>query len=186
MQIANLIGNYTMAEADILRKSMSKKIVEAMDRERPKFLVGAKNNRVSEAKALEIWKQMEDFAKYGFNKSHSTAYGIVSFQTAYLKAHYPAEFMAALLSCEKDNRDKIIKHINGCRERGIRILPRILMNHLVISTYWVTMSVSVWRPSSTSGQGPWRPSSKPASQGGPMPLSTISASGWICEESTNV
>ena len=123
MQIANLIGNYTMAEADILRKSMSKKIVEAMDRERPKFLVGAKNNRLSEAKALEIWKQMEDFAKYGFNKSHSTAYGIVSFQTAYLKAHYPAEFMAALLSCEKDNRDKIIKHINGCRERGIRILP---------------------------------------------------------------
>lgn len=123
MQIANLIGNYTMAEADNLRKSMSKKITEVMDKERPKFLAGAKHNRHPEAKAFKIWEQMETFAKYGFNKSHSTAYSMISYQTAYLKAHYPPEFMAALLTSEKDNRDKIIKHINGCKERGISVLP---------------------------------------------------------------
>lgn len=123
MQIANLIGNYTMAEADNLRKSMSKKITEAMDKERPKFLSGAKHNHHNEAKAQKIWEQMETFAKYGFNKSHSTAYAMISYQTAYLKAHFPAEFMAALLTSEKDNRDKIIKYINGCKERGINVLP---------------------------------------------------------------
>ena len=123
MQIANLIGNYTMAEADNLRKSMSKKITEVMDKERPKFLEGAKHRKHPEAKALKIWEQMETFAKYGFNKSHSTAYAMISYQTAYLKAHYPAEFMAALLTSEKDNRDKIIKHINGCKDKGINVLP---------------------------------------------------------------
>ena len=123
MQIANLIGNYSMAEADNLRKSMSKKITEVMDKERPKFLGGAKHNRHPEDKALKIWEQMETFAKYGFNKSHSTAYAMISYQTAYLKAHYPAAFMAALLTSEKDNRDKIIKYINGCKERGINVLP---------------------------------------------------------------
>ena len=123
MQIATVIGNYSMAEADNLRKSMSKKVKEVMDKERPKFLAGAKDNRHPEDKALNIWEQMETFAKYGFNKSHSTAYAMVTYQTAYLKAHYPAEFMAALLTSEKDNRDKIIKHINGCKERGISVLP---------------------------------------------------------------
>jgi len=123
MQIANLIGNYTMAEADNLRKSMSKKITEAMDKERPKFLAGAKHNRHPEDKAVKIWEQMETFAKYGFNKSHSTAYAMISYQTAYLKAHFPPEFMASLLTSEKDNRDKIIKHINGCKEHGINVLP---------------------------------------------------------------
>jgi DNA polymerase-3 subunit alpha len=117
-----------MAEADNLRKSMSKKIQEVMDRERPKFLAGAKHNRLPEDKALKIWEQMETFAKYGFNKSHSTAYAMISYQTAYLKAHYPSAFMAALLTSEKDNRDKIIKYINGCKDRGINVLPRISTN----------------------------------------------------------
>lgn len=123
MQIANLIGNYTMAEADNLRKSISKKIAEVMDKERPKFLAGAKANKINADKAEKIWEYMERFAKYGFNKSHSTAYAIISYQTAYLKAHYPLEFMAALLSSEKDNRDKIIKYINSCKERGIDVYP---------------------------------------------------------------
>lgn len=123
MQIAVTIGNYTMAEADTLRKVMSKKKPEEMEKEKPRFLAGAKKNRIPEDKALKIWEQMETFAEYGFNKSHSTAYAMISYQTAYLKAHYPVEFMAALLSSEKDNRDKMIKHINECKEMGINVLP---------------------------------------------------------------
>jgi len=123
MQIAVNIGRYTMAEADTLRKVMSKKNAAAMEKEKPKFLEGAKKNSIPENKARRIWEQMESFAEYGFNKSHSTAYAMISYQTAYLKAHYPAQFMAALLTSEKDNRDKIIKHISGCKEMGIRVLP---------------------------------------------------------------
>jgi DNA polymerase-3 subunit alpha len=123
MQIAVAIGNYTMAEADTLRKVMGKKELEKMEKEKPKFLSGAKTRKIAEPKAKKIWDQMEKFAQYGFNKSHSTAYAMISYQTAYLKAHYPAEFMAALLTSEKDNRDKIIKHISGCKEMGICVLP---------------------------------------------------------------
>lgn len=123
MQIAVNIGSYTMAEADTLRKVMSKKKAAAMEKEKPKFLEGAKNNKIPENKARTIWEQMETFAEYGFNKSHSTAYAMISYQTAYLKTHYPVEFMAALLTSEKDNRDKIIKHISGCKDMGIKVLP---------------------------------------------------------------
>jgi len=123
MQIAVAIGNYTLAEADTLRKVMSKKKTSEMEKEKPKFLAGAKLKKIPEAKAKKIWEQMETFAEYGFNKSHSTAYAVISYQTAYLKAHYPTEFMAALLTSEKDNRDKIIKHIGGCKDMGIRVLP---------------------------------------------------------------
>ncbi|MCK9229214.1 MAG: DNA polymerase III subunit alpha [Syntrophales bacterium] len=123
MQIAVTIGNYTMAEADNLRRVMSKKKASDMERERPKFLGGAGKNRIPESKAVKIWEQMETFAEYGFNKSHSTAYAMISFQTAYLKAHYPVEFMAALLTSEKNNRDKIIKYISECRDMNIKVLP---------------------------------------------------------------
>ena len=124
MQIAVAIGNYTLSEADTLRKVMSKKKSEEMEnKEKPKFLEGAQNKKIPLAKATKIWEQMETFGKYGFNKSHSTAYAIISYQTAYLKAHYPAEFMAALLTSEKDNRDKIISHITSCREMGLNVLP---------------------------------------------------------------
>ena len=124
MQIAVAIGNYTMSEADTLRKVMSKKKTDEMEKkEKPKFIEGAKKKKIPEEKALKIWEQMETFGKYGFNKSHSTAYAVISYQTAYLKAHYPAEFMAALLTSEKDNRDKIINHIGCCREMGLKVLP---------------------------------------------------------------
>jgi len=123
MQIAGTIGNYTMAEADTLRKMMSKKKPEDMEKERPKFIEGAKKQKINEQKARKIWEQMETFAEYGFNKSHSTAYAMISYQTAYLKAHYPVAFMAALLTSEKDNRDKIIKHMITCKDMGINILP---------------------------------------------------------------
>jgi DNA polymerase-3 subunit alpha len=123
MQIANVIGGYTMAQADTLRKVMGKKQVAVMEKEKPKFLEGAKKQKINENKAKVIWDQMETFAEYGFNKSHSTAYAMITYQTAYLKAHYPVAFMAALLTSEKDNRDKIIKHMTNCKEMGINILP---------------------------------------------------------------
>lgn len=123
MQIAGAIGSYSMAEADTLRKVMSKKKSAEMEKEKPKFLEGAKKQKINENKARKIWEQMETFAEYGFNKSHSTAYAMISYQTAYLKAHYPVAFMAALLTSEKDNRDKIIKHMSTCKEMGINILP---------------------------------------------------------------
>jgi DNA polymerase-3 subunit alpha len=123
MQIAGAIGNYTMAEADILRKVMSKKKTSEMEKEKPKFLEGAKQTKIPEKKAKKIWEQMETFAEYGFNKSHSTAYAMISYQTAYLKANYPVEFMASLLTSEKDNRDKIIKYINSCKDMDINVLP---------------------------------------------------------------
>lgn len=124
MQIAVAIGGYTLSEADTLRKVMSKKKTDEMEtKEKPKFLEGARKKKIPESKALKIWENMETFGKYGFNKSHSTAYAVVSYQTAYLKAHYPSEFMAALLTSEKDNRDKIISHIGSCREMGISVLP---------------------------------------------------------------
>ena len=123
MQIASIIGGYSMSEADTLRKVMSKKKAAEMDKEKPKFLEGARKHKINENKAKTIWEQMETFAEYGFNKSHSTSYAIIAYQTAYLKAHYPAAFMAALLTSEKDNRDKIIKYMSACKELGINILP---------------------------------------------------------------
>ncbi|MFO7570067.1 MAG: DNA polymerase III subunit alpha [Smithellaceae bacterium] len=123
MQIANIIGGYTMAQADTLRKVMGKKLAADMEKEKPKFLEGAKKQNINEIKAKTIWDQMEAFAEYGFNKSHSAAYAMITYQTAYLKAHFPVAFMAALLTSEKDNRDKIIKHMANCKEMGISILP---------------------------------------------------------------
>ncbi|HNS53157.1 MAG TPA: DNA polymerase III subunit alpha, partial [Syntrophales bacterium] len=123
MQIASALANYTMGEADTFRKAMSKKNSAEMEKEKPKFLAGALKNRIPEAKAKKIFDQMETFAGYGFNKSHSAAYAMISYQTAYLKTHYPVEFMAALLTSEKGNRDKVIKHISVCKEMGIPVLP---------------------------------------------------------------
>jgi DNA polymerase-3 subunit alpha len=123
MQIASSIGGYTMAEADNLRRVMSKKKAADMELEKPKFMAGAKKTKIPEGKAKKIWEQMETFAEYGFNKSHSTAYAMISYQTAYLKAHYPVEFMAALLTSEKNNRDNIIKYITSCKEMEIPVLP---------------------------------------------------------------
>lgn len=123
MQIASALAGYSMGEADTFRKAMSKKNSADMEKEKPKFLAGAKKHRIPEAKAKRIFDQMETFAGYGFNKSHSTAYAMISYQTAYLKAHYPVEFMAALLTSEKNNRDKVIKYISVCKEMGISVLP---------------------------------------------------------------
>jgi DNA polymerase-3 subunit alpha len=123
MRIANKLANFTMGQADILRKAMGKKRPEEMEKQKEVFIQGAKANGISEKKATRIFDLMAFFAEYGFNKSHSAAYAYLAYETAYLKAHYPVEFMAATMSADMDNTDKIAKSINECREMGIRILP---------------------------------------------------------------
>jgi DNA polymerase-3 subunit alpha len=123
MQIAQRLAGYSMGEADILRRAMGKKDPEEMASQRERFVEGARKNKIDRRKAGEIFDQMETFARYGFNKSHSAAYALISYQTAYLKAHYPVEFMAALLSSEMGDTDKVIKNLAECRERGIEVFP---------------------------------------------------------------
>ena len=122
MQIAQVLGGYTMGDADILRRAMGKKDPEEMAAQRERFVEGAQKKKIDEKKATEIFDQMETFARYGFNKSHSAAYALVSYQTAYLKTHFPVEFMAALMTSEMGDTDKIIKNLAECREKGIEVL----------------------------------------------------------------
>jgi len=123
MQIANLLASFSLGEADLLRRAMGKKKKEEMAAQRAKFLAGCEKNKINEKKAVRIFDLMEEFAGYGFNKSHSCAYALLAYQTAYLKAHYPVEFMAALLTSETGNAEKQVKYINEARGMGISILP---------------------------------------------------------------
>ncbi len=122
MQIAQVLAGYSLGRADLLRRAMGKKKAEVMAMERSGFLEGAMKNGVAEALANEIFDLMEKFAEYGFNKSHSAAYGLITYQTAYLKCHYPVEFMAALLTSEKEDTDKVVGHISEARGTGIAVL----------------------------------------------------------------
>lgn len=123
MQIARDMAGYTLGEADILRRAMGKKKPEEMAEQRKVFLTGAVKNGILEKIATEVFDQMETFARYGFNRSHSVAYAMISYQTAYLKAHYPVHFMAALMTFEMEDTDKILKNLNECKEMGIKVLP---------------------------------------------------------------
>ena len=122
MQIAQIVAKYTLGGADLLRRAMGKKNPEAMAQERGKFVSGAAENGIDETKANEIFDLMEQFAAYGFNKSHSAAYALISYWTAYLKVHYPAEFMAALMTSEMGNQDKILKYVAACRDMDIEVV----------------------------------------------------------------
>ena len=123
MQIAQKLANYSLGEGDVLRRAMGKKDMEQMAQERSKFRQGALENDISEEVAMKIFDQMEKFAAYGFNKSHAAAYGFLSRVTAYLKAHYPKEWMASLMSCDKDDLAKVAKFIGECQHEEICILP---------------------------------------------------------------
>jgi len=123
MKISNILASYSLGDADILRRAMGKKIPEVMEKEREKFMNGALANNIPEDKATYVFDLMAKFAGYGFNKSHSAAYALIAYQTAFLKAHYPAQFLAALLSCDVDNTDKVVKYINECKQMGIDVLP---------------------------------------------------------------
>jgi DNA polymerase-3 subunit alpha len=123
MRIAVKIAGLSMAKADTLRKAMGKKIQEMIDREGESFVRGAVKNGFPENKARKLWEQIVPFAKYGFNKSHSVAYAHVAYLTAYLKVHFPSHFMAAMLTSEVSNTDKLSQYLGRCRQMGIRILP---------------------------------------------------------------
>jgi DNA polymerase-3 subunit alpha len=123
MQIASVLAGFSLAQADILRKAMGKKIPEVMEKERKNFLTGCIKNGIRESSASKIFDLIEYFSGYGFNKSHSTAYALISYRTAYLKANYPVEFMAALLTSERDNTDKIVEYVNESSRMGLKVQP---------------------------------------------------------------
>ncbi len=134
MQIARELALYTLGGADMLRRAMGKKKPEEMAKEREKFTSGAIANQIDESIATYVFDLMEKFAGYGFNKSHSAAYALVAYQTAWLKTHYPAAFMAAVLSSDMDNTDKVVILIEECRQMKLVILPPTIN----VSTYRFT------------------------------------------------
>jgi DNA polymerase-3 subunit alpha len=123
MRIANVLAGFSLAEADVLRKAVGKKDAELIKKELGRFVERAVAQGVEKKTAEEIAAQIETFGRYGFNKSHSVAYSVLSYQTAWLKAHHPAQFMAALLSAEIGNTDKVVQYINEARELGLEVLP---------------------------------------------------------------
>ena len=123
MRIANVLASYSLGEADLLRRAMGKKNAEAMAEQRERFQSGAAALGHPKAPVNEIFDQMAKFSGYGFNKSHSAAYALVAYQTAYLKTHYPVEFMAALLTAETSKPENVVKYIGECRELGISVQP---------------------------------------------------------------
>jgi DNA polymerase-3 subunit alpha len=131
MKIAQDMGGYSLGQADLLRRAMGKKKMSEMLKHQENFVAGAVARGVEKAVATELWDQMVKFAEYCFNKSHSTAYGFVTFQTAYLKANYPVEYMAALLTSNSGDQDKVQMHIANCLAMGIEVLPPDINRSLV-------------------------------------------------------
>ena len=152
MAAASKLAGYSLAQADLLRRAMGKKDKEKMGKERKNFIEGcARTNKIPEKKANSIFDLLEKFAGYGFNKSHSAAYGVISYQTAYLKAHYPVEFMAGLLSNEIANTEKISVFVGECKRMGLPILPPD------VNKSGLKFTPEMW-------EGPQRPESEPDTQ----------------------
>ncbi|MDD3463231.1 MAG: DNA polymerase III subunit alpha [Sulfurospirillaceae bacterium] len=131
MQIVQSIGGFSLGEADLIRRAMGKKKIDYMKQKAEEFAQGAVNKGLDRAHAIELFDLIEKFAGYGFNKSHSAAYAMITFQTAYLKCYYPQEFMAALLTSEQDNTDKIVKYIDEVKRLGLKLLPPSVTHSLV-------------------------------------------------------
>ena len=124
MQVVQVLAGFSLGQADILRRAIGKKKIKDMEAQHDKFVEGCANtNKIPAAQAEKIWENIKKFAEYGFNKSHSAAYALLSYRTAYLKANYRPEFMAAVLTSELSNAKKLTFLINECRTTGIRILP---------------------------------------------------------------
>src|SRR3990167_155093 len=136
MQIAQVLSGYSLGAADLLRRAMGKKKPEEMAKQRDTFISGAKNRGVDEKIAAHIFDIMEKFSGYGFNKSHSAAYALISYQTAYLKAHYPAEFMAAVLSSDMDHTEKVVGFYHECQSMKLTVLKP----NINISDYFFTVN----------------------------------------------
>ncbi len=143
-QIAAMLANYSLGEADLLRRAMGKKKPQEMAQQQSRFVAGCVGNGIAQQKAVALFNLMASFAEYGFNKSHSTAYGLLSYQTAYLKVNYPAQFMAAVMTCDCDYGEKTLRYVNECRRLGItlvplsindseaRFLPRVAQPHAIV------------------------------------------------------
>ncbi|GIT28335.1 MAG: hypothetical protein Ct9H300mP1_03810 [Planctomycetaceae bacterium] len=142
MRILNRVGGIELSSAYRCIKAISKKQIDVMQRFREEFVTGAGTRDLPEARAVELFDMIEKFAGYGFNKSHSTAYGAVAYQTAYFKAHFPVEFMAALLSCEMEDTDRIADHIDDCRRMQLDVLPPCV-NHSEVEFPGARMAESV-------------------------------------------
>ena len=139
MQIASSLAGYSLGEADLLRRAMGKKKAEVMAEQREKFINGAVKNNVDPKKAGEIYDIIEKFAGYGFNKSHSAAYALISYRTAWLKANYGPEFLAAYLSCIVGSKMSVLgQYIRSVREAGYSVLPLISMNRRKTSPHRAT------------------------------------------------
>ena len=123
MEAAQVLASYSLGDADNLRRAMGKKKADVMEEEKGTFVEGCTNNNIPKNKAIEIFENIEKFAGYGFNKSHSAAYALVAYQTAYLKSHFPSHFIAAVLSSEQDKTDKLEPHIKDCSDMNVDILP---------------------------------------------------------------
>ncbi|MFH0951865.1 MAG: DNA polymerase III subunit alpha [Patescibacteria group bacterium] len=123
IQIARDIAGFSLSEADVLRKAVGKKIAKLLNQQREKFIAGCINNDITKGTAERIFAFIEPFARYGFNRAHATCYAHISYQTAYLKANYPAEFMAALLTADQDDNDRIALEVEECRQMAIPVLP---------------------------------------------------------------
>lgn len=123
MQLSKDMAGFSGGQADTLRKAMGKKIAELMEKMKQEFLSGCLKNNIAKNIAQETFASMEKFAEYGFNKSHAACYALIAYQTAYLKANYPAEFMAALLTSDQDNMDRVCIEIDECKQMGIQVLP---------------------------------------------------------------
>lgn len=134
MKIAQIVGGYTLGAADILRRAMGKKKMDIMEKEKPRFIEGAKSQGFDEKETERLWDKLIQFANYGFNKAHSASYAVIGYWTAYLKAHYPLEFMAALLEGDLDNFDRVIIDLNECERLGIDVLPPTINKSKVFFT----------------------------------------------------
>ncbi len=123
MKIANVIGGFTLGQADIMRRAMGKKQEDLLNKMESEFYEGAKKNDVDIAIAKRLWSLIFQFAGYGFNKSHSAAYAVITYRTAYLKAHYPNAFLASLLTTDMNDTNKVVKYVQDCQDYGIEVLP---------------------------------------------------------------
>jgi len=135
MQIAQALSGYSLGEGDLLRRAMGKKIVKEMAQQRIRFLTGTRQKSISNELANEIFDLMEKFAEYGFNKSHSAAYALITYHTAYLKTHHPLAFMAALITSDLENQDKVLKYISDCSDMDLEVLPpsvNLSMSHFSV------------------------------------------------------
>ena len=184
MRVSQTLAGYSLGEADILRRAMGKKDVQEMARQKTRFMEGTRANDIPEKKAGHIFDLMANFAEYGFNKSHSAAYAVLTYQTAYLKANHPLEFLAALLTSEQGAQDKLVRLIGECRAAGIPVRPPDINES--DARFTVAGEAARFGLGAVKGLGAAALEAivEAREKGGPSSASTISAKGWSRRRST--